>query len=406
MRDNENLKDLLLALLSAAGLLLGGIGALCIAALAQWIPVESIPGQHEAQTWSAIALAVTALCGFPGLLTAVRGFLDEIRPSIHTTSTQWIFSLLLLPLALFSNYLAYNREILPAILGPATNLLAAAFAVSLSIQLVLQFAPGISRRRFWGQFLTGLFAIPPAILVFELAALIPVIMILSASLLTGEFTPLTLDSIMDPNFNPQSYWQQLDTGTIFEPTSIALMLLYLGIAVPLIEELLKTAALWPFLKRITNPGEAYLSGALAGAGYGLFEALMLAQPGPTWMQVGLLRIGATFLHTATAALSSWGLFKAYKEKKWWIAPAAYGVSVLLHGLWNTNAIVFSWFTLEETSDRWIQTLEQNNLDILPAILFIILSAVTLISLPLMAKKTSNPDIETGQGENVLLTSSS
>ncbi|MBN1264466.1 MAG: PrsW family intramembrane metalloprotease [Anaerolineales bacterium] len=399
MSDNENLKDLLLALLAAAGILVGGLGAFCIATLTQWMPIEGMPGQREAQIWTALAMAAIALCGIPGLLIAARGFLDESRPHIQKPSRIWLLFLLFLPLAFLANYLAYEVEILPAILGPATNLLTAAFAVIVSIQLVLLYAPRISRRRFWGQFLTGLYAIPPSIMMLELAALIPIVMILTATLLSNGFSPFSPDFLMDPNFNPQSYWKQLDMETIFQPTSIMLLMVYLGLIVPLIEEFLKTFALWPVIRRITNPGEAYLAGALAGAGYGLFEALMLAQPGPSFLQVGLLRIGATFLHSATAALTSWGMFKALREKKWWIAPLSYGVAVLLHGLWNINAVVMSWLSLEEATEGLLYTLQQYHLDLLPPLVFLLLSAGTLVSLPWMANRTNrtNRDLKTASG---------
>jgi len=388
MENRDNLKDLLLALLSSGGLVVGMLGALCVAGLAQWLPADGIPGQQEAQVWSSVAMAALALCGLPGLLAAARGILDEARLQTARPPRFWAVSLLMLPLALLFHYLAYDLNLLPGILGPAANLLTAAFSVVVSIQMVRLHTPSISLRRFWAQFLTGAYLVPVAIIVLEIAALIPVVLLLTATMFGSGLEPPSMETLIDPHFDPQQYWQQLDMNTIFNPAGITLLVMFLGVIIPLIEELMKTAAIWPVIRRISNAGEAYLAGALGGAGYGLFEALMLTQPGPDWLQVGLLRIGATFLHTATAALTSWGLYLSVQRRKLWISLACYAAAVLVHGIWNLNAIFMSWLTLGQASEPWIQTLLSLHLGQLPLGIFILLSLATFLSLPLLARKSS------------------
>lgn len=388
MRRSEDVSDIMLGLLSAGGLFFAGLAALCTAGLAVWAPADIPGGSQEFQVWSSLALGATALFGIPGLLVAARGILDDRHPLSRRPSHWWLLLLLTLPAAAAVNHLVYEREILPAPFGLTTNLLTAVFAVVLSLHLVRRSAPPVSVRRLWGQFLTGLYAVPPLILVFELMALIPIAALITASLMTSSLPAISPETLMDPNFDPQQYLEQIDLEAITDPGSIALLVAYLGLIVPMIEELLKTSALWFVMKRITNPGEAYLAGALAGAGYGFFEALMLSQPGPEWAQIGLLRIGATFLHTAVSGLAAWGLFLAFRYRKWPAAFAAYTGAVFVHGIWNLNAIAMSWITTAREELPLPTALNPDIYNAVPVSIFIILSAVSLISLPVMARWTA------------------
>ncbi len=397
MTSHPDGKDILLALLSAAGLLVCGLGALCLAVLAVWSSADAIPMQQEITIWSSIALAAIGLCGVPGLWTAIRGMTAAGQPAARKTGKWWSLTLLGLPLALLSNHGA-QLDVLPAVLGPLSNLLTASFAAILSIQLVRLYAPRISQRRGWAQFLTGVYIAPPLILLLELAALIPIAVLMAATVLTGPVAPPSMETLLDPGFNPQDYWGQVNLEDAFNPAGTALLVVYLGLIVPIIEEAIKTAGIWLLFRRIRNAGEAYLAGALVGAGYGLFEGLMLSQPGPDWLMVGLLRIGATFLHTAAAAFTTWGLYKAFHSGKWWIAAATYSTAVIFHGAWNLNAIFMSWLISEPAPVGWIGSLQQNHLNLLPLSVFMILSLVTLLSLPLMGMVTNQPISEENPSE--------
>jgi hypothetical protein len=95
---------------------------------------------------------------------------------------------------------------------------------------------------------------------------------------------------------------------------------------------------WRFLRRGLPSGQAFLMGALAGAGYGLFEALFLSQPGPEWTSTAVGRIGASFMHAATAGLTSWGLMEWARDRRWGRALGAYAAAVLAHASWNAAAL--------------------------------------------------------------------
>jgi hypothetical protein len=113
---------------------------------------------------------------------------------------------------------------------------------------------------------------------------------------------------------------------------------YLGLAIPVIEELLKTMAVWPFLRRGLPASAAFLGGALGGAGYALFEALFLTQPGETWLGTTVARLGATVLHVFTAALTSYGLVEAVRRRRYLVGLATLLAAIAMHALWNLSAV--------------------------------------------------------------------
>jgi len=121
--------------------------------------------------------------------------------------------------------------------------------------------------------------------------------------------------------------------------------------VPVIEELTKTAAVWPWLRRRLTPGEGFLLGALGGAGYGLFEALFLSQPGPEWAATAIGRVGATFMHAATAGITGWGFTGWARDRRWIRALMAYGVAVLGHAAWNLAALSAGYETILRQAEQ-------------------------------------------------------
>jgi hypothetical protein len=113
---------------------------------------------------------------------------------------------------------------------------------------------------------------------------------------------------------------------------------FLIIFVPMVEEAIKTIGVWPVIRRGFTPYQAFIGGAIAGAGYGLFEAFFLGQPGVTWVPVMIARAGATMMHMITTALTSLGIARARESGRWSDALRYYFVAVFLHSLWNISAL--------------------------------------------------------------------
>jgi RsiW-degrading membrane proteinase PrsW (M82 family) len=126
-----------------------------------------------------------------------------------------------------------------------------------------------------------------------------------------------------------------------DPFIVALLVAYLSLAVPLIEELLKPLGVWLLLGRPLTGSQGFALGILGGAGFGLFENLTLGATPVDWTLTNTLRIGATALHMATGGLVGWAIVRAKNERRYLQFLATYGASVFLHGLWNAMAIVYT-----------------------------------------------------------------
>ncbi len=146
--------------------------------------------------------------------------------------------------------------------------------------------------------------------------------------------------------NPDHWFESSIYETLFQildqPGVLLIILIYVVIIVPLIEEAAKTMTVWPLLRRGLPPASAFIGGAIGGAAYGLFEALFLTQPGPAWTTTMIARIGATIMHSFTAGLSSWGLTQVVGNRKWKRFGRAYFGAVLMHALWNGIALGISF----------------------------------------------------------------
>jgi RsiW-degrading membrane proteinase PrsW (M82 family) len=175
-------------------------------------------------------------------------------------------------------------------------------------------------------------------LIIELLTALPFLFLLFAYVLTEvdprEFIdPLTSGAQLD-----ESYLEAQLQFLSDQPLLVITAILFVTILVPLLEELIKTIALWPMLRRGLSPLYAFVGGAVAGGAYGLFEAFFLVQPGEDWAGLMIARAGATLMHMITTAMTGLGLSLAIQRRKWTTALRYYLYAVLLHGFWNLAAV--------------------------------------------------------------------
>jgi hypothetical protein len=171
---------------------------------------------------------------------------------------------------------------------------------------------------------------------------------------------------------------------------------YVVILVPLIEEAVKTMAVWPFLRRGLTPASAFIGGAIGGAAYGLFEALFLTQPGPAWATTMIARIGATVMHSFTAGLSSWGLAQAMGTRQWKRFGRAYLGAVLMHASWNGIALGISFGSIAYEFEYISITPSMITIiNLSGVILLTLLSALALIGLIRMPRRLMMEGIDHG-----------
>jgi hypothetical protein len=305
-----------------------------------------------------------------------------------TAQSGWTLSILLFSLALLTapgTYLAWRSRqpgahahgirvpggiiiliaIFPAILAagagasnipglgwslPIFHVLASALPVLLGAILVIRRGAPITAIRAWGSFQSGLWFSPVLALVFELLLAIPLLVLLFLGNADTLNTPELLQGFSQSRGVPDTYIFEQLNALLSRPWVLVGIFGYLSIAVPLIEEAAKSAALWFTARRHMTLSLAFISGAIAGGGYGIFEAFFLAQPGEDWIALMIARAGASIMHMFAAGLTGLGIGYVILKRRYGRGILMYLAAVALHGIWNLAALGIGLLGLTEMVD--------------------------------------------------------
>ncbi|HSJ88130.1 MAG TPA: PrsW family glutamic-type intramembrane protease [Anaerolineales bacterium] len=261
---------------------------------------------------------------------------------------QVVVSLLVTAIVIFIGYRigtnsAFNWLLLPVLTLPA---------VALPILVLLGFAiRGISlgaRWQSWSIFGIAMTLVPFFLIFLEGIALVLVlffagIFLLSQPDLVRELQQLSYQIYL---LGPTSEEiQNLLLPYISRPGVLATALFYVAFLVPLMEELLKPLGVWLFANKLTSPSQSFALGALSGAAYALIETLGVSAQSEDWASVLLLRIGTGMLHITSTALMGVAIFYVIRERRYVRLLGIYFLSILLHGLWNTVALLYGFSTI-------------------------------------------------------------
>lgn len=129
---------------------------------------------------------------------------------------------------------------------------------------------------------------------------------------------------------------ELVSSMLRQPAIILMLLVGVSVAVPLVEEALKSlvpalVGVW-YKQSVT---QLFLWGVAGGAGFAVVEGMLNASLSTdAWVTVALLRIGSSAMHCLTAGLTGWGWGKVWTQRKWLHLLAAYILAVMIHGAWN------------------------------------------------------------------------
>lgn len=193
----------------------------------------------------------------------------------------------------------------------------------------------------WGALLTPLlvFAVQgAAVLLFVFAAV-------------AGFVTASPDFEPDPNLEQRirDYLEEVDESgpmtelpDIIESPTIAVGLASLIAAVaPFSEELLK--ALGPIFllsrRAAVSRSDAFVAGAAAGLGFGVFEGIGYTLGSPAdWQQMILIRAPVVVMHVAATTLVTLGWYRLRSTGRGFLPY--FGISVALHAGWNGMAIGF------------------------------------------------------------------
>jgi hypothetical protein len=336
--------DIALLVIGVAGVALSLLAATAAGVLSLIDALRGSPAASQIAEWGAVAMITMAAAGLPAIYLGGRAVLFRRGSPPSRPSARWLLALIGFPLGLGAGYLAFERGLLSGLLTPPTQWLTALLPILVAVTLARHAGPFLPPRRAWGQFLAGAWAVPVLALVTEVIALVPVLTIIGVWMIATREGQAVLEGLRALEMTPTSPIDDTVIGLLLQPWVILPLLTYVSLLVPMIEEALKSMAVWPLLGRGITAAEAFAGGALGGAGYALFEALFLTQPGAGWLTTSVGRTGASIMHTFTAALTSWGLFEGLRRRRWGRLVGAYVTSVAIHGLWNASAIGIGWVT--------------------------------------------------------------
>jgi hypothetical protein len=286
----------------------------------------------------ALAFTLIALCGVPAIYAGARVVLGRDDPRLSRPTPFGFLPLFLFPIAFILGYLAFAKGILTILLAPIAQLLAAIAGVAFVIQVARQNGAMVTLRRFWAQFVTGLWVVPLVALVTEILILIPTIVVFGIGALTSESGRQLLEILSDTGPPSTMLLEENIELITVEPWFIIITLGYFAVLVPIIEEALKTMVVWPWLFRRSSSSQALMGGIIGGSGYALFEAIFLSQQGASWLPIMVGRAGATMMHAFTTGLASWGLAEGFVQKRWLRMFGSYLIAIAFHGLWNFSAV--------------------------------------------------------------------
>jgi len=247
--------------------------------------------------------------------------------------------ILLWPLVLLVGAWAANIPTISWLLLPPLHLLAVGLPIIWLVHLGRRGLPTGSLQRFLGVLSAGMAGSFFLAFVFELLAII-VLLVIGLIILVGSPSALLqlnflAQRLMNSNMDPEVVMRALQPY-LQNPVVIFGGLAFISGFVPLIEEFFKPLAVWLLGKKLLTPAEGFAAGILAGGGFALTESLgqVATSSGSEWLLVELGRGGTDLLHILTAGMMGWALVSAWRDGKAWRLGLTYLGAILLHGFWN------------------------------------------------------------------------
>lgn len=151
---------------------------------------------------------------------------------------------------------------------------------------------------------------------------------------------------------------QIFLPALQNPWVILGILLFISGLVPLVEEALKPVGFWLLSGRDWTPRDGFIGGMMSGAGFAFMESLLASAQvvGEDWLILVVNRIGTAVMHMLASGIVGWGLASAWQQRKFGRLVGGYLLAVVLHGIWNSTAIVLGVSQLVSAENStWLKT---------------------------------------------------
>ena len=196
----------------------------------------------------------------------------------------------------------------------------------------------------WGTVTLGLTITPVVIMLIEILFVIAVTLVVLVILgLQPSFLTelLSVSENLDITQGSLEELDQLMYSLASNPTIAMAIFLVIGVVAPFTEELFKPLAVWLRLHRSIQPKDGFILGLISGGVFTLLESasLVIQTGSQDWLMATLLRNGTGMLHIGLSGLTGYGLARAKSEKRWGLALLYILGATVLHGLWNSMALL-------------------------------------------------------------------
>ena len=325
-----------------AGLL--GIGGLCVVYGVTQLAEEGYDSVTVVTTFSVAAgLCLAGGLVLPSAWFAYRRlrFPDREPIALRKNMPAWlpfVLVLFLIPPALVTGYWVIQYSSLEWLLLPVISLLVTGLPIWWLVTIGKRGLSAGSLQRQWGLFAGGLVLSPVIIIIFEMVALVGLILVASFVIALDPDLVQAVAKLTSQLENPLSNadnWQEILTPTIQHPVFLAGVYAYAAVLIPLIEEALKPLGLWLLAGRRLTPAEGFVGGVICGAAFALFENLSaLTSGGEEWAVIAGMRISTALLHMLNTGVMGWALANAWTKGRYLWLALSYACTVSLHGIWN------------------------------------------------------------------------
>lgn len=338
--------------------------------------------------WSSILSGLMLVPVFLLSLSELRGQAPPAwlvsRKTTYRKSVLWIIPLW--PVIVLIGWFVADRPLAAAFLLGPINLLVAGLPI---LWVYLYASRGLKRGmqvRQWRIFGFSLTITPFIVIILELVAI----------LILGGLGALWVSyrTSIDPSFerdltylfNQVSIYQNDVNGllellrpAILQPGVIVWVLVLFAGVIPIIEEVIKTIALWPMAGQKITPQEGFVGGLLCGAGFAFIENVMYFTVSITamdWLFLAIGRAGTGVLHMLASGLVGWGFAIAWRDGNWRFLTGTTLLAIVLHALWNAVALITGVASLGMPDAE--STVWKNLLYSLPTLIIFIISVVGIV----------------------------
>ena len=290
------------------------------------------------------------LLNIPSLVYAVRSLRQRAakikEPSLFKKASlamiAWVF---LLAAGYFVNRNAGAASVLPPI-----TILSTAIPAWWLVEFSRRGLQRPSPSKEWGTVTLGLTVTPVVIMLIEILFVIAVTLVVLVLLgLQPSFLTELLSVSENLNITQGSLDEadQLIYSLASNPTIAVAIFLVIGVVAPFTEEVFKPLAVWLRLHRTIQPKDGFMLGLISGGIFTLLESasLVIQTGSQDWLMATLMRNGAGVLHIGLSGLTGYGLARAKSEKRWGLALLYILGATVLHGLWNSMALLNGYSTL-------------------------------------------------------------